>query len=206
MGIVGGGTGNQVQGNVIGTDVSGNSALGNSFNGVDINNSSSNTIGGATAGAGNLISGNGGVGINMIGGSCTNSVQGNLIGTNAAGTAALPNIGGVAINTASNNNTIGGTTTSARNIISGNAGTGIGIFAGSTMANTVQGNYIGTDLTGTVAIGNNEGLVIGGSNNLIGGAAPGERRSEAGWAGAALRGDLGETSDRGRLTTPHTAG
>ena len=39
--------------------------------------------------------------------------------------------------------------------------------------NQVQGNYIGTDVTGTAAIGNGEGIFITGSNNRIGGTAAG---------------------------------
>src|SRR5262249_40273031 len=63
--------------------------------------------------------------------------------------------------------TIGGTTTDARNIISGCSGDGLPL-TGSNLV--VQGNFIGTDLTGTIAIGNNEGISIGGNNNLVGGA------------------------------------
>jgi hypothetical protein len=37
----------------------------------------------------------------------------------------------------------------------------------------VQGNYIGTDATGTVAIGNGDGVYLTGSNNVIGGTAAG---------------------------------
>src|SRR2546423_135484 len=60
-----------------------------------------------------------------------NTIQGNYIGTNAAGTAASANsVGGIFI-TGSNNNLIGGTTTAARNVISGN-GNGIDIVHGST--------------------------------------------------------------------------
>src|SRR5207244_11591238 len=78
---------------------------------------------------------------------------GNLIGTNAAGTAAVPNSGGIAFD--GSNNTIGGTTPGARNSISGHSGYGIRLSLDSTtMRNLIQGNYIGTDITGTVALGN----------------------------------------------------
>src|SRR5262249_6493507 len=64
-----------------------------------------------------------------------------------------------------------------RNIISANMGGGVGLFGGSN--DMVQGNFIGTDVTGTVALGNNPnagvGLNGGVSNDIIGGltATPG---------------------------------
>src|SRR6185369_14880869 len=100
-------------------------------------------------------------------------IQGNIIGLNAAGTAAIPNGTGVRIIDASNT-LIGGTVPGARNIISGNfrAVTIDGVGTG----NTVQGNYIGTDITGTSALANSwDGIVIGGSNNTVGGTVAGAR-------------------------------
>jgi hypothetical protein len=102
-----------------------------------------------------------------------NAITGNFIGTNATGTAALPNgttgIGAVVFSASSSNNAVGGTTAAARNLISGNIGSGIGLGNGS--GNTVQGNLIGTDVTGTKALGNTGvGVSSGGSNDLIGGA------------------------------------
>jgi parallel beta-helix repeat protein len=69
--------------------------------------------------------------------------------------------------------TIGGTTTAARNVASGNNGFGILLY-GTTGA-TVQGNYAGTNVTGTGAVGNGlDGIgVDGGSNNTIGGTGAG---------------------------------
>jgi len=56
--------GNTIAGNKIGTDVTGTLALGNALSGVWIGNASSdNTIGGATAGSGNLITNNVGPGV-----------------------------------------------------------------------------------------------------------------------------------------------
>ena len=52
------GISNVVAGNKIGTDVTGTVALGNSSNGVEVEGTD-NTIGGTTAGAGNVISANG---------------------------------------------------------------------------------------------------------------------------------------------------
>src|SRR5262249_1498927 len=85
-----------------------------------------------------------------------NVITGNFIGTNATGTAALPNgtngLGAVIFVPGLSNNTVGGTTPAARNLISGNVGIGIDIPGGS--GTVVQGNLISTDITGTVALGN----------------------------------------------------
>jgi hypothetical protein len=165
-------TGNKVQGNLIGTDFSGKVSVGNAGVGIGIANASSNLIGGTTAAARNLISGNGLSGIDILafGGSAVqNQVQGNYIGTDITGTAAVGNGGdGVAI-TGGSNNTIGGSAL-ARNIISGNFTQGVGIDAG--VGNIVRGNYIGTDVTGSVALGNgSDGVILfdPASNNTIGG-------------------------------------
>jgi hypothetical protein len=108
---------------------------------------------------------------------CTdnNVIGGNFIGTNPFGTMALPNgsggNGGVILGFCgtSSNNTIGGTTPDARNLISGNIGAGVLVTAGST-GNTVQGNFIGTNVSGNVALGNTgAGISYSGSNALIGG-------------------------------------
>ena len=170
--------GNLIQGNYIGTDAAGNADLGNSFGGIDISGSANNSIGGSAAtlgcAPGNLISGNDGDGINIFGtGSTGNLVRGNLIGTNAAGTADLGNTSqGIYI--FANSNQIGGNTAGFRNVISGNDGGGVNIGGGSN--NTVQGNYIGTNLAGTAAIRNPDGVRIdtGANNNQIGGGLSGE--------------------------------
>jgi hypothetical protein len=165
---------NVVQGNLIGTDVTGTNRLGNG-QGVVIGGAQENIIGGTTVAARNIISGNDGNGVAFYGNEATgNVVQGNFIGTDVTGTADLGNYGaGVTISVAPDN-TIGGITPGARNIISGNEGGGISI--GGT-GNLVQGNFIGTDVTGTVAIGNTyyAGVSIGGSNNIIGGTTTGAR-------------------------------
>ena len=64
---------------------------------------------------------------------------------------------------AASNNTIGGTTPGARNVISANGLDGIEIFGGfgGGTGNLVLGNSIGTDVTGTHALGNvGDGIVI----------------------------------------------
>jgi CSLREA domain-containing protein len=155
---------NLIEGNFIGTDVTGSVDLGNGLSGVFLQFSLNNTVGGTEPGAGNLISGNIS-GIFLGNGATGTQVQGNFIGTDVTGTVALGN--GSALVISADNNTIGGTTLDARNIISG----GIGIGG---QGNQVQGNFIGTDVTGTVALDSNvTGVSITGSRNTIGGTEPG---------------------------------
>lgn len=167
---------NLVQGNFIGTNSSGTTTIANSSNGVRIDTGAqSNFIGGTAPSARNVISGNAN-GIVISGAGTANTVQGNFIGTNAAGSMAMPNINaGVYVDGGSKNTLIGGTTSTARNVISGNA-SGINIFGTGTDDTRVQGNYIGTSATGTTALPNQAaGIFVGrGSggpkNTLIGGS------------------------------------
>ena len=180
--IHGAGTSNNVvQGNYIGVDVTGLVALANGDTGVVVSNgATSNTIGGATSAHRNVISGNTSFGVQLTGsGTDSNTVSGNYIGTDSTGTAALGNgSDGIRIGAGASSNTIGGTTSGERNIISGNTLEGINIVGAGTDSNVIQGNYIGTDVTGTVALGNTEdGIQIdgGAANNIIGGSTAGAR-------------------------------
>ena len=181
-------TGNVVAGNYIGTDVNGTAAIKNTLSGVRIEQAAANNrIGTNGDGSGdtaerNLISGNGGHGLSINGtNTSSNVVAGNYIGTNAAGTAALGNTTqGVRIDNGASNNRIGtngdGTGDAAeRNLISGNNSFGIAILDASTTGNVVAGNYIGTDVNGTAALGNTDaGITFQGTpaNNRIGGTIP----------------------------------
>lgn len=105
-----------------------------------------------------------------------NRIQGNYIGLNAAGTAVIGNFAsGVILQSAGvTSNIVGGTAVGAGNVIAGNNNQAVSILEGAT-GNTVQGNFIGTDATGNVALGGN-GVTIGAShNNLIGGTVAGAR-------------------------------
>src|SRR5690606_17403501 len=98
------------------------------------------------------ISGNGQRGIHLGGGGA-HVVQGNRIGVDASGDTALPNAWqGIEMEN-SNNNTIGGTSNEAGNIVSGNLRHGISLTANST-ANKIWGNHIGTNGSGTDAVPN----------------------------------------------------
>jgi CSLREA domain-containing protein len=169
--------GNLIQGNRIGTNAAGTSPLPNGRDGILLQVGLSNLIGGTTPGAQNLISGNAENGIDFLDfaeGTTTsgNVVQGNLIGTDRSGTAAVPNgEDGVHFDNFPVNNLVGGTTGAARNVISGNVDDGVGMdLKQFDHHEVIQGNFIGTDVTGTVALANGNGVHInGGRKNLISG-------------------------------------
>jgi hypothetical protein len=173
---------NIIQGNFIGTDATGTVALGNSLDGVSVENSGNNVIGGTTSAAANLLSGNGREGLDInFSGATNNVVQGNLIGTDVSGTNVLGNgRSGVNIFFGAHSNIVGGTVLGARNVISGNGGDGVLIGNQNgfpdTTGNIVQGNFIGTDANGTLALGNSaNGINIFNSatSNTIGGTIAG---------------------------------
>lgn len=156
-----------VQGNYIGTDATGATDLGNSLDGVLVEVGSKVIYQ-------NVISGNDGAGVHLA--ASGNFVQGNLIGTTAAGTAALGNAGnGVFISTSQSNNSVGGSSSSLRNVISGNGASGVELASAST-GNNIRGNYIGTDITGTASISNGgSGVKLdGAAGNSIGGSGAGQ--------------------------------
>lgn len=172
---------NVLVGNFIGTDVTGTIARGNGWaqdaGGVYIAQSSgSNVVGGTGTAERNLISGNP-EGL-VISGSDGNQVLGNFIGTDATGAKAIPNTGtgGVVINGGTDNH-IGGAASGAGNLISGNVKTnaagwwdgGFGIEASTDGTTVIEGNLIGTDITGKVALGNNIGGHVRGNGGRIGG-------------------------------------
>src|SRR5262249_13257845 len=154
---------NLVVGNLIGTTANGLAGLGNGLEGIKIFGAAGatghkNIIGGATPRARNVISGDGIEGIPIEGAHPDSGqsklVEGNYTGTDITGTTGLGRQVGIGV--AGNYNTIGGSTAGARNIISGNS-SGIVIhngFPGPFFGNAIQGNYIGTDFSGTQAVPN----------------------------------------------------
>ena len=170
VGILVAGNGNTIEGNYIGTDVSGTAARENFGDGLVVGGDN-NIIGGTTAAARNIISGNEFYGMTITPTATGNQVLGNFIGTDVTGTLALAN-GSRGVNIYGAGNTIGGTTAAARNIISGNGGSGINIGSGPVQGiatgNQVLGNFIGTDVTGTAALGNRDGVFINDPSNTVG--------------------------------------
>jgi len=163
-------TGNAILGNYIGTDVSGTTGVPNGV-GVALL-APGNTVGGSAEGEGNLISGNTGNGVSLGPPDATgNLIAGNYIGVDASGSVALGNDIGVWVDNVADN-TIGGTTAAARNVISGNR-EGITLWEAGATGNRVQGNYIGTNSAGDLAIPNDMGVPIYAPGNLIGGTEAG---------------------------------
>ncbi len=153
---------NTVQNNYIGVNAAGDAALPNDGSGIFLNGISGTqgptVIGGSLAapgsGEGNVISGNGsdGIAFNVGGGATMGAVTigGNIIGLGADGTTAVGN-GGSGIEDQTDINATNGALLIRQNIISSNAVDGI-LYASTNT--TVQGNSIGTDITGTLDRGN----------------------------------------------------
>ena len=159
---------NKIESNYIGTDISGTESKENYY-GIFIKNSSENTIGGNQSSKKNVISGNSSHGIRIQGvNSKQNNIYGNFIGTDFSGTKSIENaFDGISIEDASKNN-IGSIDASMRNYISGNQGYGIAFSKSD--SNNVNGNFIGTDVTGLKELGNKTGgiLISNSSYNVIG--------------------------------------
>ncbi|HVF70078.1 MAG TPA: hypothetical protein VM940_00535 [Chthoniobacterales bacterium] len=195
--------GTLVQGNYIGTNAAGTASLGNG-RGIDITGTGANsiTIGGLAGtpgrGAGNVISGNSSnSGFNNDGIYISNrpgdlTIQGNLIGLTADGSTALPNgVSGINIQDAvpgASTLLVGGTAVGARNVIFNNRISGI---VSNALGLTIQGNFIGTEITGMAAapgpgdLRGGDAIVVGGVAT-IGGSAPGAGNVIAG-SGRRLR-------------------
>ena len=185
--VIGDKGGDLISGDYIGLGADGVTPLGNGGHGIEVEDSSSNSIGGAGTGEGNVIAANGQDGIFILqfrsnGPVEGNNVIGNLIGTDAAGTAKLGNLGqGVEISGATDT-TIGGLSAAKGNVIAASAGYGIEMAANTNGAVAVLHNFIGTDRTATLDLGNFYGGVVALGNprysysgSVIGGTEP--------WAG-----------------------
>ncbi len=153
-------------------------------------------------GAGNVISANVQAGVSIGGATSTGIVVlGNFVGTDYTGTNALGNAAyGIAVSDPPGV-TIGGTVVGSQNIISGNTGAGIALLADADNE-LIEGNLIGTDITGSNPLGNGTGILIdtGSSNNTIGGTAAGAGNTIAYSAGAGVDVDpTGGTGNEIRL-------
>ncbi|MBU1720661.1 MAG: hypothetical protein KKA07_16470, partial [Bacteroidetes bacterium] len=120
-------------------------------------------------------------GIQIFGGSTTACIiEGNYVGTNYnASDSASCNIG-IEVMGGAHNNTVGGTTVAARNIVSGNGHIGIRVVDAN--HNLIIGNYVGIDRTGTFAVPNYDGVSIEGNApyNQVGGYTTAERNVVSG--------------------------
>ncbi len=189
-------SGNLIEGNFVGTDSAGTVALPNE-DGVAVTGSK-NTIGGTAPGAGNVISGNSGDGIlisgqpGSVGDGTGNVVLGNLIGTNASGGLLGQGGDGITLETLSSDNTIGGTTAGAGNIVSGNSGYGIDLAAGAgDTGNLIAGNIVGLNASNNVVANVAGGMFIVGTGNTVGGTVSAARNVISGNESAGLVVDTG---------------
>jgi CSLREA domain-containing protein len=146
-----------------------------------------------------------------------NLIEGNFIGTDITGSTDQGNAeSGIAVENTSSNR-IGWTAPASRNVISGNDLYGVLLFGILTPYNLVQGNFIGTDLTGTLPIGNGVGIgirhspaanIIGGSvagaRNIISGNQSGAHMSSA--IGTLLQGNLIGTDVNGSTPLANLSG
>ena len=179
--------GDLIEGDFIGTTTTGTAADFNST-GLFIDGITGVTVGGTTPAARDILSANS-ISLMADNGASGVVVQGDYIGTDVTGTMRLGafasgiDFGEV---TAS---TIGGTTSGSGNLISGNNGSGVLINSPQAGGIVVQGNLIGTDVTGTVSLGNNEGIsIVDASNVQIGGVTAAARNiiSGDGFAGISI--------------------
>jgi hypothetical protein len=173
----------RVVGNYIGTDSAGDALVGSNYYGVLVSHTTGTIVGGAEAGARNVIGGNY-AGVFVQDGQAT--VRGNYLGVDVSGKKALPNKYGVWVEArygAATGNVVGGSLPGEGNVISGSE-TGVFFFRdslplqGAVLAdNVVAGNLIGLDANGLDAVPNSgSGVVVGnGSRTVIGGDTPAAR-------------------------------
>ena len=110
----------------------------------------------------NVFSGNRANGIELGGNASGVTVDPDIAGLTTKGNAVLPNGGdGVLIDGTAHGNVIGGSLRSVipQNTFSGNAGYGLAI-TGRAYRNLVMRSFIGTDVLGTAALGNQAGGVL----------------------------------------------
>jgi hypothetical protein len=182
--LIEGGSGNIIEGNLLGTDASGTNGITTEGNDIDLEGASSNNTIGGSGSAGNVISDSQGNGINFGTDSTTtgNVVAGNKIGTDITGTAAIPNAGnGIE---ASYNVVIG--TSGAGNIISGNTGNGVQLDGSG---NVLSFNAIGAEANtyNAAALGNSlNGVLVLGNNNTIGSPTTGNSIAYNGGTGVTV--------------------
>ncbi|HMP90837.1 MAG TPA: hypothetical protein PJ991_11595, partial [Kiritimatiellia bacterium] len=168
------GTGNRIEGNSIGLAFDYVTLLPNGGTAVIVSGTN-HVIGGAVPTARNVIAG-GAYGV-WLDFAVACSVQNNYIGVDVNG-ARKPNTVGVYLSNA-RNCLIGGP--GAGNVISGNTQNGI-YMSPAPFGNIIQGNFIGTTLNGLSSLSNGfHGIhAVSGTNNVIGGTAPGSGNVIAG--------------------------
>jgi parallel beta-helix repeat protein len=189
-------SGVQIHDNFVGIDAAGVGA--NYEYGIRLEGSSGTEV------IGNVVSGNGGAGVYLEDGSTGALISDNYLGTDISGTLDRGNAGaGISLRgSGTANNTVSG------NLISGNSSGGIAIWEGAN-TNTVTENLIGTDVGGTLPIGNGyPGIWISeGFANTIGGTGPddGNVIAAAAVEGILVENTVGLTTIQGNLIGTNTS-
>ncbi len=134
-------------------------------------------------------------------------IEGCYLGTDASGSVAFANqrYGVIDGNRSGGRVTIGGTATAARNLISGFSASSNGwavILTATPDGPVIQGNLIGTKVTGILALPNANGIAVESSNSVqtgyatrIGGDTPAARNLVSGNTGDAVRIGCGSSSN-----------
>ncbi|MFL6542222.1 MAG: hypothetical protein ACJ8I9_03555, partial [Chthoniobacterales bacterium] len=167
---------NTIDHNFIGTDSTGTIKIGNDSDGIFLAAGAQDNL----IGPGNVLSGMASSGVELLDPTATgNIIFGNIIGLNAAGTAVIGNDElGVLIANGAANNSVGGPYGGAYpgNVISGNALGGVVIGtaaypgASGSKNNRVEGNFVGTDGSGSSALGtqgNGIDVQFGAKGNVV---------------------------------------
>ena len=154
---------NTILGNYIGVTAAGDAAVGTGTGIAVTGGASDNAIG--TAGNGNVISGGSQDAI-FLSTTTGNVVKGNLIGTDAAGVAVFGNDISVHLGDNADGNQIGSVGAGA-NVMAGNAD--VAVLLSGADGNTIDGNFIGTDLGGDpFATLNEDGVrILSGTGNTF---------------------------------------
>jgi hypothetical protein len=170
-------TGASIEGCFLGTDPTGLISLPNTY-GISIEAATGVHIGGTLPAQRNVISGNSlhevAFGCLVSGGS-GHVIENNFIGPDVSGAAAptpfQANSRGISFCFGVSNSTVGGGSPESRNVISGNGFTGVSISNGLGSPGVhdilVQGNFIGTDVTGTAPLGNGYGVDVYSPNHQV---------------------------------------
>ncbi|NNC80353.1 MAG: CSLREA domain-containing protein, partial [Acidimicrobiales bacterium] len=147
-------TANVVNGNLIGTDATGTLNRGNGSHGINVFGAAEGTlIGGTTAADANVISGNGGDGVRLDTATLNTLIYRNLIGVGLDGVTPIGNVGnGISLNAGVQDTRIGWFSGNG-NVIGDNGGHGV-LIQGASTGNSVRSNYIGTDVSRTIDLGN----------------------------------------------------
>ncbi|MET0620342.1 MAG: hypothetical protein ABW056_08675, partial [Thermoanaerobaculia bacterium] len=191
-----------VEGCFIGTNAAGTQALEPYGGALHVRNHANARIGGTVPAARNLVSGGSAGGYQILLGDFAQDatgtvIAGNLVGTDVTGLSRFAQNGMFSVFlTRGSNNTIGGTSAGARNVmVGGEISLGGQIDGVEASNNLVQGNFLGIDVTGQVVLGcYAQCIAVNSRNNTIGGSAAGAGNRMGGSIGNAAIRILGQNT------------